>query len=115
MAAIHFTKKQTAHTTAILREWLRLADERQTLPPWLHMKVRLLYGMIEDGTNFANEDFDLLAELLQLTMRSLGPDEVDPLLEQSYAKCTGEWGRLPPWYDRIRALSVDCVEPPLGT
>lgn len=115
MATVAFTKKQTAHTRAILREWLRLADERGTLPPWLHMKLALLVGMVEDGMNFTNEDFELLAELLQLTLRSLGPDEVDPLAEQAYAKCTGEWLILPPWYDRIRALSVDCVEPPIGT
>lgn len=115
MATVRFSNKQTAHTHAILREWLRLADERQTLPPWLHIKIKMLERMVDDGSTFSNEDFALLTELLQLTIMSLGPNEIDPLLEQAYAKCAGEWAILPPWYDRIRALSVDSVLPPIGT
>ena len=115
MATVSFSKKQTAHTQAVLREWVRLADERQTLPRLVYMRVKLLASMIEDGMNLGNDDFELLAELLRYTILSLGPNEVDPLLEQAYAKCAGEWAILPPWYDRIRALSVDSIEPPIGT
>lgn len=115
MASVRFSKKQSAHTRAILREWVRQADERQSLPPTLYMRVKLLAAMIEDGMVLANDDFELLATLLQLTIMSLGPNEVDPLAEQAYAKCAGEWAILPPWYDRLRALSVDSVEPPIGT
>jgi hypothetical protein len=115
MATVRFTKKQSAHTRAILREWLRVADEQQSLPPMLHMRIKLLSSMIEEGMNLGNDDFELLATLLQLTIKSLGPNEIDPLAEQAYAKCAGEWAILPPWYDRQRALSVDSIEPPIGT
>jgi hypothetical protein len=115
MATVRFTKKQSAHTRAILSEWLRLADERQSLPPMLHMQIKLVDSMIRDGMPLGNDEFAMLAELLQLTIKSLGPNEVDPLAEQAYAKCTGEWAILPPWYDRIRALSIDSIQPPIGT
>lgn len=115
MATVRFTKKQTAHTKAILREWVRVAGERQTLPTALYLRIKLLHSMVEDGMTLGNDDFELLEALLLLTLRSLGPNEVDPLAEQSFAKCAGEWAILPPWYDRIRALSVDSVEPPIGT
>lgn len=115
MASVRFSKKQSAHTRAILREWARLADERQSLPPAVYMRVKLLSSMVEDGMILTNDDFELLSTLLHATILSLGPNEVDPLAEQAYAKCAGEWAILPPWYDRVRALSIDSVEPPIGT
>lgn len=104
MATVRFTNAQSAHVERIIAEWLRVADERGTLPGWLHVKIKLLASMIEDGIGFADEDFEFLAVLLQLTLASLGPNDVDPLAEQAYAKCAGEWAILPPWYDRIRLL-----------
>lgn len=115
MPTVLLSNKQSDHVHRLVKEWVRVCDERQSLPPILHMKIKLLDSMIEDGITFSDEDFAFLAELLQLTLASLGPDEVDPLAEQAYAKCAGEWAILPPWYDRQRALSVEGYEPYLGT
>jgi hypothetical protein len=113
--SVRFTKKQSEHVHRIVSEWASCADARGTLPPLLHVKIKLLRDMIEDGIAFADDDFEFLALLLQLTLLSLGPNEVDPLAEQAYAKCAGEWAILPPWYDRVRALSTDRQLPALGT
>jgi len=102
---VRFTKKQSAHVLRLLKEWVRLADERGTLPPIVHTKMKLMVSMIEDEIGFDETDFAFLAIILQLYFESFEEDDVDPLAEQAYAKCAGEWYILPPWYDRTATIS----------
>lgn len=99
-----------------MNEWVRIADERGTLPPMLHVHLRVLRDMIADDIGFDQPDFDLLEMVLEITIANLEEGEVDPLMEQAYAKCSGWWFEgMAPWYDRIRSQETQMQLPPLGT
>jgi len=102
MPNIVLSEKQTAKCLSIITEWCRCADERMSLPPILHVKLKLLRDMLADGdVLFTDEDFEFLGIFLLLYFQSFDEGDVDPLAEQAYAKVMGEWPILPPWYDRI--------------
>ena len=102
---VNFTKKQTAHVHRIIKAYVQLANERATLPPILHLKITAMGYLIDEGLGFDETDFAFLATLLQLYFEGFEEDDIDPLAEQAYAKCTGEWYILPPWYDRVATLA----------
>ena len=102
---VTLTQKQTDHVYRILKEYERVADERGTLPPLLLIKIKALRSMIEEDIGFDDTDFAFLATLLQLYFEVFDEDDIDPLAEQAFAKCTGEWYILPPWHDRAATLS----------
>jgi hypothetical protein len=119
MATVRLTKRQTIHVREIVVEFLRCAAEGN-LPNVLVLKLQLLRDMIDDGSGFADDDFAFLAVILEMYLAVFDEDDIDPLAEQAYAKCAGEWFILPPWYDRIKGREhivgiSPKQEPPLGT
>ena len=119
MAGVRLTNKQTAHVRSIVVEFLKCAAERN-LPGLLVVKLQLLRDMIDDGSPFGPDDFEFVAIVLEMYLSVFDEDDIDPLAEQAYAKCAGEWFHVPPWYDRIKGREhevgmVSRNDPPLGT